>query len=626
MAPTYIFPCGCSFPILEENPPEGCIPLLDFAIEEVPLTCPAVWQLLGEGGTLGTFQLEKKLGQEWSRKQKPESMDHLAALTALLRPGCLNSRDENGVSMTEHYCKRKNGEEPLDNVNEHLKPILGETYNVLTYQEQFMRIARDLAGFDLNMVEKLRKNISKKRLDLLHELETAFLEGCARVGKLASDVAAMVWSWIMAAGKYAFCAAHAVTYAILSFYTAYAKAHLPLPFYTAWLACSHLTKGKQREEIALLVEDARLRNIRVFPPDARRPEPHFYTDRRNVFFGLGDVKKVGASKVEALRAGIESAQYALGKPVSTFTWFEFLTRVLFSVSSDVAQNLIAVGSCDWSGLTRSRMQAEYQAWRELTDGELAWVFSAIDADRDARSIADIALNITANEEAITALKSREDLSEDERQELEDGQATVKEEKQRLFHKQTGTPRIDSVESALEAAARPIYRKPKTKKDQESAGPFGTARNENRANVLSGKLATLRNPPSPLVDSPRRIVLDEEDLLGVPLTADRLDQCDLAEANTTVAEALAGKQGRLLLGLEVTRVKPTTTKKGKKPGSKMAQLTLRDRTGSVESVIFPEEFAQFGPLFRPQALLLIHAELDKRSQTPSLVVKGAWAAR
>jgi len=138
------------------------VPPIKLDINNINLDCPLVWKLLARGQTKGVFQLESNLGKKWTKKLKPTSIEHLSALGALLRPGCLRAIDENGISMTEHYCLRKNNLEKVDYYHPALEPILSTTYGVLTYQEQAMAIAQAVACFNLQEADVLRKCITKE--------------------------------------------------------------------------------------------------------------------------------------------------------------------------------------------------------------------------------------------------------------------------------------------------------------------------------------------------------------------------------------------------------------------------------------------------------------------------------
>lgn len=157
MSKVFNFSCGCSWPVIQDGDP----PLLDFDVEKAPQDCKATWEMISSGKVKGIFQLESPLGRQWARKLKPENVEHMSALGALLRPGCLKAVDENGVSMTQHYARRKNGEEPVEVYHESIRDILEPTYGVLAYQEESMAIAQRVAGFNLQEADQLRKCVTK---------------------------------------------------------------------------------------------------------------------------------------------------------------------------------------------------------------------------------------------------------------------------------------------------------------------------------------------------------------------------------------------------------------------------------------------------------------------------------
>ena len=129
-----------------------------------------VWDLICEGRTKGVFQLESNLGKHWAKRVGPRSISDLAALISLIRPGCLKAFTD-GKSMTEHYADRKANIDPVVYPHESVEPILKETYGVLVYQEQSMKIAQKLAGFDLKDADALRKAIGKKKADLMEKVK-----------------------------------------------------------------------------------------------------------------------------------------------------------------------------------------------------------------------------------------------------------------------------------------------------------------------------------------------------------------------------------------------------------------------------------------------------------------------
>lgn len=197
MSQSYNFPCGCSFQLTEAGTPT-------FDIENIPYNCKATWDLLGRGETKGIFQLESPLGRQWTKELKPEHLEHIGALGSILRPGVLKSYADDGLSMTKHYCMRKNNEEPCESIHAALKPILSNSYEILIYQEQIMRIAADIAGFDKKMVDKIRKAVGKKVQSEIAEVGKLFLEGVEKTGVVSKEIGEKIWNNIKESGRYAF--------------------------------------------------------------------------------------------------------------------------------------------------------------------------------------------------------------------------------------------------------------------------------------------------------------------------------------------------------------------------------------------------------------------------------------
>ena len=128
------------------------------------------WQLFSDGKNKVVFQLESNLGKSWSKKLAPNSIEELSALIAIIRPGCLKAYVD-GKSMTQHFIDRKHGREEVTYLHESLEEILAQTYGVLVYQEQSMRIAQKIAGFNLEEADELRKAIGKKKADLMAQVK-----------------------------------------------------------------------------------------------------------------------------------------------------------------------------------------------------------------------------------------------------------------------------------------------------------------------------------------------------------------------------------------------------------------------------------------------------------------------
>ena len=182
------------------------------------------WDLFKDGKTKGVFQLESNLGKSWSKKLSPNNLEELAALIALIRPGCLKAVID-GKSMTQRFVDRAKGLEEIEYLDDSLEDILKPTYGVLVYQEQSMRIAQKLAGFDLKQADDLRKAIGKKNAKLMDQVKTSFLEGAVDQGIVTKSEAEEIFGWIEKSSRYSFNKSHAVAYAVNSYWSAWYKAN-----------------------------------------------------------------------------------------------------------------------------------------------------------------------------------------------------------------------------------------------------------------------------------------------------------------------------------------------------------------------------------------------------------------
>lgn len=198
----YRFPCGCEFDIVGYD--EHNKPYISFDPSvEVNLECERTWNLIGAGNTLGCFQLESQLGQSLASKLKPRNIEHLAALLAIIRPSCLEAmRDKKSVTM--HYIDRKNKQEEVTYFHPSLEPILSKTYGEMCYQEQAMRIAKDIAGFTLQESDSLRSALGKKLPEKMAKLEVKFINGCKNQEIVTEEEAKQLFEWIKKGQRYSF--------------------------------------------------------------------------------------------------------------------------------------------------------------------------------------------------------------------------------------------------------------------------------------------------------------------------------------------------------------------------------------------------------------------------------------
>lgn len=350
--------CGCQFEISEDwltkrgKPLDwylenDLVPPIKLNIREVKKDCPLVWDMLSKGLTKGVFQLESSLGKQWTKRLKPTSIEHLCALGALLRPGCLRAIDKkHECTLTELYCRRKNGEAETEYFHPSLEPILRTTYGVLTYQEQAMEIAKVLAGFNLQEADMLRKAIGKKLPEEMAKVETMFDEGVIKTGVVSVAQGKEIFGWIKESQRYSFNKSHSLSYGVNGYWSAYCKAHMPVQFFTSWLRNA---KEKQEPliEIRELVNEARAMDVEVLTPDLRSMKKYFHMDGNRVRFGVADVKGIGEAQVEKLQKAIATAEQMYGKKVEDLKWYDFLVLVSPNISTTVTERLIEVGALSY---------------------------------------------------------------------------------------------------------------------------------------------------------------------------------------------------------------------------------------------------------------------------------------
>lgn len=366
---SYLFPCGCEFDIIGPPPIDGALPCLNFDDDNPPL-CSAAWDIIGKGDTKGIFQLDSSLGKHWSKRVKPRDYEEMSALASLLRPGCINSKDERGVSMTENYCRRKHKEEDVKPFHPLVDSILSSTVGVLTYQEQHMYLGRDIAGFDLKEVEMLRRSIAKKKQEELAKVKKLFLKKTSEKKVVSEEQAQMLWGWIEKSGRYAFCKGHSMPYGMTGYESAYIKAHFPTAFYYGWLRYAY-DLSKPLDEIQELVNDARIHDVPIEPPDLRTKAIHFYTDGLRVVFGIADIKGLGETTIKKFLSVLVDVEKAT-KPLDKMTWLEFLVLVSPQMGESVLAKLIRVGALRWLNIPRKKMLHELTLFDQLTVKEKEW--------------------------------------------------------------------------------------------------------------------------------------------------------------------------------------------------------------------------------------------------------------
>ncbi len=341
----------------------------------VDYNCEKTWALFAEGKTKGVFQLESNLGRSWSKKLAPSNLEELSALIAIIRPGCLKAYVD-GKSMTQHFIDRKHGREEITYLHESLEEVLKPTYGVLVYQEQSMRIAQKVAGFNLQEADVLRKAIGKKKADLMAQVKKSFIEGAKRVGIVSEQEADEIFSWIEKSSRYAFNKSHSVSYAVCSFWSAYQKAHHPKEFFLSYLFFAN-EKQDPHQEIYELVSEAKLFDIDVRTPSLQNYDEKFNIKRGKLYFGVKDIKGLTGKTGEKVIEAIPAAEKELKKKIKKFNWLEILLYLSPKMNSTAFKALSSVGFFrGFDGeVSRNKALYDYDIFRNLTKAELKWVMS-----------------------------------------------------------------------------------------------------------------------------------------------------------------------------------------------------------------------------------------------------------
>ncbi len=307
-------------------------------IEKIPLDDEATYRLCSEGRTTGVFQLESSGMKEMLRSLRPETFEDMIALVALYRPGPL------GSNMVEDFINGKHGRKKIHYLLPRLEPILKETYGVILYQEQVMKIAQVLADFTMGEADKLRKAIGKKKAEVMAKQHQRFLDGAEKNG-IPRETAERIFGLIDKFGGYGFNKSHSAAYARIAYQTAYLKAHFPVQFMAALLTQDMGNQDKTIKNIA----ECRDMSIPILPPDLNESRADFTVAESSIRFGLAAVKNVGLKAVESL---IEEREQS--GPFRDL--LNFCKRVDGSkVNRRVLEGLIQCGAFDFTGIHRATL-------------------------------------------------------------------------------------------------------------------------------------------------------------------------------------------------------------------------------------------------------------------------------
>jgi DNA polymerase-3 subunit alpha len=342
-------------------------------MSEIPSDDRETFALLSSGATPGIFQLESSGMRDLLVKLKPESFKDIIALVALYRPGPL------GSGMVEDFIKRRHGQGQIRYDLPELKEILKDTYGVIVYQEQVMRIASSLASFSLEDADILRRAMSKKDPKEMEMQKEKFLEG-ARRNRINPTKAEKVFDLMSKFAEYGFNKSHSAAYALIAYQTAFLKAHYPIEFMAALLT----SEVQNADKILKYIAECREMGIEILPPDINESHRNFTVVGGQIRFGLAAVKNVGDAAIEAILTEREER----GKFPSLF---DFCKRAdLRRVNRRVIESLIKCGAFDFSKVYRSQMlsileellERSQAAQRKREEAQLSMLVSVLKEEEE----------------------------------------------------------------------------------------------------------------------------------------------------------------------------------------------------------------------------------------------------
>jgi DNA polymerase-3 subunit alpha len=367
-------------------------------LDTLPLEDEATFRMLRAGKTAGVFQFESPLATDMVKSMRADRFDDLVASNALMRPGPLDA------GMHKVYIRRKKGEEPVSYALPELEEILSTTYGVITYQEQVMRIAQKLAGISLAEADVLRKAVGKKDPELIRKELGKFVEKAIARGydaAIIEEIAAQIETF----GRYGFNKSHSVAYSIISFHTAWLKAHYPADFMAALLSAMI----GDTDSVVKYINEAREIGIEVLPPDVNESGYKFTVIGDNdIRFGLGGIRNVGRSAIDSI---------LLAREHSPFTsLYDLAGRVDLRVCNKrVFEALIQAGALDALGGHRAQYMTALDAalreaslhQEEIASGQVSMFGVPESNGSSAQSTQQMLPNVAPWSESVRLAKEKE---------------------------------------------------------------------------------------------------------------------------------------------------------------------------------------------------------------------------
>jgi DNA polymerase-3 subunit alpha len=313
---------------------------IELDINNLHLNDKETYELLMRGETDGVFQLESDGMKDIMKNLKPDRIEDVIALIALYRPG--------PMKMVPEFISRKQGKTKISYELPELEAILKETYGIIVYQEQVMQIASAIGNYSMAEADILRKVMSKKKSAEMDKEKPKFLEG-AKKHKINENKARKIWEQMEDFAEYGFNKSHSTAYAMISYQTAYLKAHYPVAFMAALLT----SEKDNRDKIIRHMSSCKEMGINILPPDVNVSFKDFSISGENIRFGLAAVKNVGDAAIDSIISAREKSKFS--------SFMDFLTRTdLRKTNKRVIESLIKCGAFDSLGYKRRQLMQYYE--------------------------------------------------------------------------------------------------------------------------------------------------------------------------------------------------------------------------------------------------------------------------
>ncbi len=548
---------------------------------------PQVFEELSDGWTLGVFQIETSTGTQMTKRFKPRSVEELADVITLVRPGPMRS------GLTETFLRRRAGEEPVSFVDPRLEQVLAKSYGTMIYQEHIMAVVMLLAGYDSNEADEVRKVLGKKKVDKVLAAGQKFVSRAVPNG-MTEAAATHLWDQMAEFAKYSFGGAHAVAYAILGVWTAWFKIHYPVQFLTAALSTV------KPERIPEFVEEARRMGYAVLPPDINASGRGFSASAAGVRYGLDSVKGIGDAALEAILEPRKEAPYS--------SFEDFIARKGSKCNSGHVKTLVRIGAFDSLVPNRKGLEQRLELESIAAKGTDTCLWRG-----DEKPILWLPKTLTT-EERSTLSFLQATLTTEERSTLSFLQGATSGVGVRVEESSSDVQgwwldRLEKTEHQLPCdypwanepdtmgrTGKPVKRKPPAKKCARSCRNYAPAEMPDTSDV------------EPYTDAEIRSI--EMEVLGVFLSSTPFDDVpeDVRAELSLGVDVLTGEEGSYAILGMVKGLRRKEIASGT-----MAFMSIATEMGALEAVVFPSVYDKYAGDLIEGNLLFMQINKDERGQ-------------